>query len=207
MNCEKIGIAPRLDRRWCRTQSAKPSLSAFRTYAATAIAPAKHPAKVCDRRRTRVVEDCPEPHRRTCCCSRSAVSAHATTVRMLRWSVCALYAPYSRGKVSLVSGQTDIPPRIEFRLFEDPRDRTADAGCRAVCGSPVVRAGRGRYLQGRISATACYVPAPIQPTWRHRQYFGRRREDCVKRARRRQPPHHRQGHPAGPMVCQQAQKA
>ena len=24
---------------------------------------------------------------------------------------------------------------------------------------------------------------------------------------RRQPPHHRQGHPAGPMVCQQAQKA
>ena len=35
---------------------------------------------------------------------------------------CALYAPYSRGKVSLVSAQTNIPPRIEFRLFEDPRD-------------------------------------------------------------------------------------
>jgi len=35
---------------------------------------------------------------------------------------CALYAPYSRGKVSLVSARTDIPPRIEFRLFEDPRD-------------------------------------------------------------------------------------
>ena len=35
---------------------------------------------------------------------------------------CALYAPYSRGAVSLVSSRADIPPRIEFRLFEDPRD-------------------------------------------------------------------------------------
>jgi 5-(hydroxymethyl)furfural/furfural oxidase len=35
---------------------------------------------------------------------------------------CALYAPYSRGAVSLVSAQADVPPRVEFRLFEDPRD-------------------------------------------------------------------------------------
>jgi 5-(hydroxymethyl)furfural/furfural oxidase len=35
---------------------------------------------------------------------------------------CALYAPYSRGTVSLVSAQADVPPRIEFKLFEDPRD-------------------------------------------------------------------------------------
>ncbi len=35
---------------------------------------------------------------------------------------CALYAPYSRGVVSLRSAQTDTSPRIEFQLFEDPRD-------------------------------------------------------------------------------------
>jgi 5-(hydroxymethyl)furfural/furfural oxidase len=35
---------------------------------------------------------------------------------------CALYAPYSRGAVSLVSAQANVPPRIEFKLFEDPRD-------------------------------------------------------------------------------------
>jgi 5-(hydroxymethyl)furfural/furfural oxidase len=33
-----------------------------------------------------ILETALEPHRRTCCCSRSAVSAHAITVRMLRWS-------------------------------------------------------------------------------------------------------------------------
>jgi 5-(hydroxymethyl)furfural/furfural oxidase len=35
---------------------------------------------------------------------------------------CALYAPYSHGAVSLTSAQADLPPRIEFKLLEDPRD-------------------------------------------------------------------------------------
>ena len=34
----------------------------------------------------------------------------------------ALYSPYSRGAVELVSADVDTPPRIEFRLLEDPRD-------------------------------------------------------------------------------------
>lgn len=34
----------------------------------------------------------------------------------------ALYSPYSRGTVKLASADVDIPPRIEFRLLEDPRD-------------------------------------------------------------------------------------
>jgi 5-(hydroxymethyl)furfural/furfural oxidase len=34
----------------------------------------------------------------------------------------ALYSPHSRGAVTLTSAALDIPPRIEFRMFEDPRD-------------------------------------------------------------------------------------
>lgn len=35
----------------------------------------------------------------------------------------ALYSPYSRGQVTLTSPQAGIPPRVEFQMFEDPRDR------------------------------------------------------------------------------------
>jgi 5-(hydroxymethyl)furfural/furfural oxidase len=34
----------------------------------------------------------------------------------------ALYAPYSRGSVTLSSPDPDAPPRVDFRLLEDPRD-------------------------------------------------------------------------------------
>ena len=34
----------------------------------------------------------------------------------------ALYAPHSRGAVTLASPAPDMPPRIDFRMFEDPRD-------------------------------------------------------------------------------------
>lgn len=34
----------------------------------------------------------------------------------------ALYAPYSRGQVTLHSADAEVPPRIEFRMFDDPRD-------------------------------------------------------------------------------------
>lgn len=34
----------------------------------------------------------------------------------------ALYSPYSRGEVTLTNPQANIPPRVEFRMFEDPRD-------------------------------------------------------------------------------------
>jgi 5-(hydroxymethyl)furfural/furfural oxidase len=34
----------------------------------------------------------------------------------------ALYAPFSRGAVTLAGPDADTPPRIEFRLLEDPRD-------------------------------------------------------------------------------------
>jgi 5-(hydroxymethyl)furfural/furfural oxidase len=35
---------------------------------------------------------------------------------------CALYAPYSRGAVTLASKDAGVPPSINFRLLEDPRD-------------------------------------------------------------------------------------
>jgi choline dehydrogenase-like flavoprotein len=34
----------------------------------------------------------------------------------------ALYAPYSRGTVTLRSPYADVPPHIDFRLLDDPRD-------------------------------------------------------------------------------------
>jgi 5-(hydroxymethyl)furfural/furfural oxidase len=34
----------------------------------------------------------------------------------------ALYAPFSRGAVTLAGPDADTPPHIEFRLLEDPRD-------------------------------------------------------------------------------------
>jgi 5-(hydroxymethyl)furfural/furfural oxidase len=34
----------------------------------------------------------------------------------------ALYAPYSRGSVSLTAPDAKTPPRVDFRLLEDPRD-------------------------------------------------------------------------------------
>jgi 5-(hydroxymethyl)furfural/furfural oxidase len=34
----------------------------------------------------------------------------------------ALYAPFSRGAVTLAGPDADTPPRIDFRLLEDPRD-------------------------------------------------------------------------------------
>jgi len=36
----------------------------------------------------------------------------------------ALYAPYSHGSVTLASSAPDAVPRIDFRLFDDPRDAT-----------------------------------------------------------------------------------
>ena len=34
----------------------------------------------------------------------------------------ALYAPYSRGSVTLCGPHADVPPNIDFRLLDDPRD-------------------------------------------------------------------------------------
>ena len=34
----------------------------------------------------------------------------------------ALYAPYSRGAVTLASPDIDVPPRVAFNMFDDPRD-------------------------------------------------------------------------------------
>lgn len=34
----------------------------------------------------------------------------------------ALYSPYSRGEVTLTNPEAGIPPRVEFRMFEDPHD-------------------------------------------------------------------------------------
>lgn len=34
----------------------------------------------------------------------------------------ALYSPCSRGQVTITSAQAEVPPQIEFRMFEDPRD-------------------------------------------------------------------------------------
>jgi choline dehydrogenase-like flavoprotein len=34
----------------------------------------------------------------------------------------ALYAPYSRGSVTLRSAHADMPPHVDFRLLDDPRD-------------------------------------------------------------------------------------
>ena len=34
----------------------------------------------------------------------------------------ALYAPYSRGAVTLVSADINVPPRVAFNMLEDPRD-------------------------------------------------------------------------------------
>jgi 5-(hydroxymethyl)furfural/furfural oxidase len=34
----------------------------------------------------------------------------------------ALYSPFSRGEVTLQSADAAVPPRIEFRMFDDPRD-------------------------------------------------------------------------------------
>ena len=45
--------------------------------------------------------------------------SYGTNVAMVG---CALYAPYSRGAVSLASVDAEVPPSINFRLLEDPRD-------------------------------------------------------------------------------------
>ena len=34
----------------------------------------------------------------------------------------ALYSPYSRGAVTLASADIDVPPRVAFNMFDDPRD-------------------------------------------------------------------------------------
>jgi choline dehydrogenase-like flavoprotein len=34
----------------------------------------------------------------------------------------ALYSPFSRGEVTLASADTELPPHIEFRMFDDARD-------------------------------------------------------------------------------------
>ncbi len=34
----------------------------------------------------------------------------------------ALYSPFSRGQVSLESARSEVPPRIDFRISDDPRD-------------------------------------------------------------------------------------
>ena len=51
------------------------------------------------------------------------------------------------GKVSLASAQTDIPPRIEFRLFEDPRDPPRMLVAARFAEALLCAPRRGRYLQ------------------------------------------------------------
>ncbi|CAG9166419.1 5-(hydroxymethyl)furfural oxidase [Cupriavidus pampae] len=63
--------------------------------------------------------DCPEGDLIVSLLGRVGPRSFGTDLAMLS---AALYAPYSRGAVSVTSPDPDVPPSIEFRLLDDPRD-------------------------------------------------------------------------------------
>ena len=114
----------------------------------------------------------------------------------------ALYAPHSRGAVTLMSADVDEPPRIEFRMFEDPRDppRMLKAA----------RFAESLLLEPAVAGT--YNDAFLLPPVMSLQQFNRpgvarqgsriRRQGDFERAFAGKPRDHRQCHSAGTMVRQ-----
>ena len=65
------------------------------------------------------MEGCPEADLFTFICARVSPYSFGPDLAMLG---AALYAPYSRGSVGLTAPDADAPPRVDFRMLEDPRD-------------------------------------------------------------------------------------
>ena len=74
----------------------------------------------------------------------------------------ALYSPFSRGKVTLTSPDSAMPPRVEFRMLEDFAQPAAHAQGSAVCRRSFARPHGGERLSRGLSAAVDDVAAPVQ---------------------------------------------
>jgi choline dehydrogenase-like flavoprotein len=78
----------------------------------------------------------------------------------------ALYAPWSRGQVTLTSDRVGAPPRIEFCMFDDPRDaprmiKAARFAESLLCSETVVAAYNDAFLLPPVMALQQFNPAGI----------------------------------------------
>lgn len=69
----------------------------------------------------------------------------------------ALYAPYSRGAVTLASADINMPPRVAFNMFDDPRDaprmlKAARFAETLLCDSAVAGAYKDAFLLPPVMA-------------------------------------------------------
>ena len=95
----------------------------------------------------------------------------------------ALYAPHSRGAVTLASP-------------------AADAESGALCRKPAARPAGGRIIQRRLPAAADNVVASVQSAGALGKHSGAGCQSCAECPIGRHPRHHRQRYPSGPMVRQ-----
>jgi choline dehydrogenase-like flavoprotein len=70
-------------------------------------------------RASSMVPDCPESDLLLFTLGRVSPRSFGTTVAMVG---SALYSPFSKGSVTLVSSDLSANPRIDFRMLDDPRD-------------------------------------------------------------------------------------
>ena len=145
-----------------RAQSPEPSLSAFCADAAAALAAAGRPAPFRHRGDPALIRTRRLPARRPARLHDGArqSASFGADVAMVG---AALYSPYSRGAVTLASADINVPPRVAFNMFDDPRDAPRMLQGGALCASAAVRSGRRRHLQGRVPAAAGDGAEPVQP--------------------------------------------
>jgi 5-(hydroxymethyl)furfural/furfural oxidase len=79
----------------------------------------------------------------------------------------ALYAPYSRGSVTLRSPHADVPPHVDFRLLDDPRDAPRMLKAARLVESLLVDpAVAGAYSDAFLLPPTMALNQFNQPGWR-----------------------------------------
>jgi len=106
------------------------------------------------------LDDCPAGDLVLFMIGRVSPRSHGTDLAMLG---AALYSPCSRGEVTLASACAEAPPRIAFRMFEDPHD-------------PPRMLKAARFAESLLFAdgvNACYHDAFLLPPVMSLQQFNR----------------------------------
>ena len=156
-----------------RPQLAKPHVSAFRLDAPARHAPGGAAASLRDRGNAAFLRIGRLPRARSLAVHDRQGPARIRTAPIWAMVGAALYSPFARGKVTLVSPDSAMPPRIEFRMLEDSRPAPHAQGS-AICRRSVARPRRRGRLPRGLPAAVGHVAAPVQSAGLGRRIAGTR---------------------------------